>query len=168
MTSASSAAWSASEQHERVWKETLRLYPLVIGLPRVTLRDVEVLGHRVPSGTFVSALSATVLRDPRYWTSPASFDPARFDPDRAEDKRHRDAYLPFGSGAHACIGLSLANLEAKTFWRTLLPKARIRLARDYHARHQFRPLGVVSGPVERIRSSSPSDVRRCWRPARWP
>lgn len=138
------------ELHERVWKETLRLFPLALGLPRVTLRDVEFQGHRIPAGTFVSVMMAPVMRDPRYWTSPDQFDPDRFGPDRAEDKRHRGAYLPFGSGAHACIGLSLAALEAKTLWRTLLPRARIRLAKDYRGRHQFRPLGVVSGDVELI------------------
>jgi cytochrome P450 len=138
------------ELHDRAWKETLRLYPLALGLPRFALRDVELLGHSIPAGTFVNALIGPVLRDPRYWTSPDQFDPDRFAPDRAEDKRHRGAYLPFGSGAHACIGLSLATLEAKTFWRTLLSRARIKLARNYRARHHFRPLGSVSGPVELI------------------
>jgi cytochrome P450 len=135
---------------DRAWKETLRLYPLALGLPRVALRDVELQGHLIPAGTFTIALVGPVLRDPRYWTSPEQFDPDRFAADRAEDKRHRGAYLPFGSGAHACIGLSLATLEAKIFWRTLLSKARIKLANNQPVRHQFTPLGSVSGPVELV------------------
>lgn len=138
------------EVYEQVWKETLRLYPAVVGLPRVTLRDVELLGHRVPSRTYVYVLTAPSMRDPRYWTNPESFDPERFSRDRAEDKRHRGAYLPFGAGPHTCIGQQLANLQMKFFWQTLLRRARFRLARDYQARHTFTPAGCVSGPVDLV------------------
>lgn len=138
------------EQHDWVWKETLRLFPVASAIPRVSLRDLELGGHRIPAQTFVLGLIAPLLRDPRYWTAPERFDPERFAPDRAEDKRHRAAYLPFGTGPHVCLGMQLANIEAKVFWQTLLSRARIRLARDYEARHQFTPLGSVSGNVDLI------------------
>jgi hypothetical protein len=41
----------------------------------------------------------------------------------------------------------LSTLEAKLFWSRLLPRARIALRSNYVARHQYRPLGVVSGDV---------------------
>lgn len=56
--------------------------------------------------------------------------------------------MPFGAGAHSCVGAQLSALEAKAFWHTLLGKARFRLARPYEARHEFKPLGSVSGNVE--------------------
>src|SRR5262249_47575973 len=99
------------EQHEWVWKETLRLYPVASGIPRVALRDVELGGYRIPARTFVVALVATVLRDPRLWSAPEVFDPTRFAPDRSEDKRQRAAFMPFGTGPHTCIGMQLANVE---------------------------------------------------------
>jgi cytochrome P450 len=138
------------EQHEWVWKETLRMYPVAMGFGRVALRDVELGGHRIPARAYLSALIAPVLHDPRYWSQPDEFDPERFSPARAEDTRHRGAFMPFGAGPHVCLGMPLAYFEAKLFWQMLLSRARIRLARDYEARHQILPIGSVSGKVELI------------------
>jgi len=91
---------------------------------------------------------APVLRDPRWWPAPDSFDPERFSPERAEDKRHKGAYLPFGAGAHACIGAQLSTLEAKAFWQVFLSRCRLRLDPTYAGVHQLAPLGAVSGPVD--------------------
>jgi cytochrome P450 len=134
--------------HELVWKETLRLFPVAPDLPRRALRDVDLVGYRIPAGTLVLVMIGPALRDPRWWTDPSRFDPERFAPDRAEDKRHRGAYMPFGAGAHACIGAQLSALEAMTFWHTVVSRCQIRLARPYEARHIYGPLGVVSGPVD--------------------
>jgi cytochrome P450 len=138
------------EQCEWVWKETLRLYPAIGFLPRRAMRDTELAGRRIPGGTKVLALLATLLHDPAWWTSPESFDPERFAPDRAEDKKHRGAFLPFGAGAHTCLGLQLASVQIKVFWHALLTQCRIRLARDYRARHGFSPVGSVSGDVKLV------------------
>jgi cytochrome P450 len=56
--------------------------------------------------------------------------------------------LPFGSGAHSCIGMHLSTVEAKAFWHAMLTRCRFRLARDYQGRHTFAPLGAVSGDVK--------------------
>jgi cytochrome P450 len=139
----------ALDQHDWAWKETLRLYPVAMGFARVALRDVELAGHHIPARTFISAVVAPVLRDGRYWSSPERFDPERFAPGRAEDDQ-RGVFMPFGTGAHVCLGMPLANFEAKLFWQMFLSRARIRLARDYEARHQIMPIGSVSGSVDLI------------------
>jgi cytochrome P450 len=136
------------DESEWVWRETLRLYPVALNLPRFALRDVELKGHRIPAGAFVLGMIGAVLRDPTWWTDPDAFDPTRFSPARAEDKRHKGAFLPFGGGPHVCIGMQLSGLESKAFWHTLLSRCRIRLARDYEARHEAMPLGSVSGSVD--------------------
>lgn len=109
----------------------------------------------IPAGTFVQFQTGIAPRDPTHWSNPDSFDPERFSSARAEDKAQRDAFLPFGAEAHACIGQQLSSLEAKLCWHSLLRKARFRLARPYRARHQLTPLGMVSGKVhlalERVR-----------------
>jgi cytochrome P450 len=138
------------EQQELVWKETLRLYPVAGLLSRATLREVTLGGFRIPARTMVSALTGTASRDPSWWTDPLRFDPERFSPARAEDKRHKATYLPFGAGAHACVGAQLAGVEVKTFWHALLTRCRMRLANDYEARHCYTPIGIVSGDVELI------------------
>ena len=132
---------------ERAWKETLRLFPVAADIPRVALRDVEVLGHRIPAGTFVLAMIGPVLQDPSRWPDPLRFDPERFSEARAEDKKNKGAFLPFGGGAHACIGMHLASVEAKAFCHALLTRCRFRLEKDYTGHHVYTPLGVVSGDV---------------------
>ncbi|HEX5659781.1 MAG TPA: cytochrome P450 [Polyangiales bacterium] len=135
------------QQLEWAWKETLRLMPLTGSLPRRALCEVEVLGHRLPAGTYVGASVGGLGRDPRWWSRPLHFDPERFSPERAEDKRHPAIFLPFGAGAHACVGMQLATIEAKLLWHKLLTRCRFELAPDYRARHTFTPLGCVSGKV---------------------
>jgi cytochrome P450 len=135
------------EATDGAWKETLRLMPVTGNVFRVPLREVEVEGARIPSGTFVMVSTGSLSRDDRWWSDPLRFDPGRFAADRAEDKKHKGAYMPFSAGAHACIGSHLANLEAKAFWHAMLTRCRFSLQPHYEARHQFRPLGCVSGKV---------------------
>ena len=135
---------------DRVWRETLRRYPVSIMLPRRPLRDVEIGGYKIPVGAMVMAVVSAPHFDANLWTNPDAFDPDRFSSERAEDRRSRGNYFPFGTGVHACIGAQLATMEAKAFWHTVMRRARIRLAKPYTARHQVLPLGVVSGDVELI------------------
>jgi cytochrome P450 len=136
------------EATDRAWKETLRLLPVVGGLPRYALRDVEVGGHRIPAGTLVMAMIGSAQRDASWWTDPERFDPDRFSDARAEDKIKPGVFMPFGAGAHACIGSQLATAEVKAFWHAMLTRCRLRLAHDYEARHTYTPMGMVSGDVE--------------------
>jgi cytochrome P450 len=133
---------------DRAWKETLRLFPIAPHLPRVALRDVQLAEWRIPAGALVLAMVAPVLMDPAWWTDPPRFDPDRFSDERAEDRKHRGAFVPFGAGAHACVGLHLANVEARAFWHAMLTRCRFRLVKDYEARHSFNLLGVASGEVK--------------------
>jgi cytochrome P450 len=141
------AALKGLKEHEWAWKETLRLMPVNGFLPRRPLREVMVGGHTVPAGALVAPMSGAVGRHPRWWKEPAKFDPERFSPERAEDRQHPGIYNPFGAGAHACVGMQLANMEAKLFWHRLLSSSRLRLAPDYEGRHTFSPMGTVSGGV---------------------
>jgi cytochrome P450 len=135
------------ESCELAWKETLRLFPVTAHLPRCTLRDVELGGHKLPAGTYVHLQMPPLMQDPRWWSEPQRFDPERFLPGRAEDRAHRAIYMPFGGGAHACLGVHLAGFEVKAFWHALLTRCRLRLAPDYAGSHGYRTLGAVSGDV---------------------
>ena len=141
------AAMKQMKEHEWVWKETLRLMPVNGFLPRRALRPVTVAGHELPAGAFVAPLNGGIGRHPRWYKNPLAFDPERFSPERAEDRQHPGIFNPFGAGAHACIGMQLANMEMKIFWHRLLRAASFRLTRDYEARHTFTPMGMVSGDV---------------------
>jgi cytochrome P450 len=141
------ATMRGMRHHEWVWKETLRLVPLVLNIARCALRDVEVSGYALKAGTLVSAMIGGIGRHPKWWTNPDAFDPERFSPERAEDRRHPGIFNPFGAGAHACVGMQLANMEMKQFWHRILRRCRLRLAPDYEGRHSIAPFGIISGDV---------------------
>lgn len=132
----------------RVWRETMRLYPIAPYCARRALHDVNLGPWRLPAGTFVLALISAVMHDSSIWSDPQRFDPDRFTEERAEDKRHKAAFLPFGTGAHVCTGMQLANAEVKSFWHAMLTRCRFTLARDYRGRHTYMPAGMVSGDVK--------------------
>jgi cytochrome P450 len=105
-------------------KETLRLVSPVPGLIRRAVKDTAVEGYFIPKGTLVSVTPATNHYDPAYWTDPHSFDPERFGPERREDKSHRNAWVPFGGGAHKCIGLHFGTLEVFAILHEMLRSYR--------------------------------------------
>jgi cytochrome P450 len=136
---------------DRAWRETLRLFPVASAVPRCTLREVDLGGHRLPAGTMAIAMFGAVQRDGEWWTDPLRFDPDRFSDARAEDRRRPGLFMPFGAGPHACIGTQLATLEVKALWRAMLTRCRFRLARtDERVRHILTPIGTVSGNVELV------------------
>ena len=94
-----------------VVEETLRLYPSVWILDRLSVRDTEVCGYRVPAGSIMLIPPYLNHHDATRWPDPYRFDPTRFLPDQAAD-RPRLAYLPFGYGPRVCLGGRFALMEA--------------------------------------------------------
>lgn len=135
------------EVSARVWKETMRLYPIAPYCARRALHDTQLGDWRIPAGTFVIALIAAVMQDGALWDDPQRFDPERFSEVRAEDKKHKGYFLPFGTGPHTCTGMHLANAEVKAFWHAMLTRCRFRLERNYRGHHTYLPAGIVSGDV---------------------
>lgn len=106
-------------------KEALRMYPALVVMPRFVLEDFEFQGHRIPANTAVTVSALFTHYMPEYWTDPTTFDPMRFAPDRAEDKGHLFQYIPFGGGAHKCLGMHFAEVQSKMFLFHLLKNFRV-------------------------------------------
>lgn len=106
------------------FKEALRLMPPVPSIPRRALRDFEFGGYTIPAGTSVGVGVAWTHRMPEIWPDPDRFDPLRFTPE-ASKGRHRFAWVPFGGGAHMCIGLHFAVMQMKLLMANLLSRYRI-------------------------------------------
>ncbi len=121
------------------FREVLRLYPPVRGVPRRTLRETEIYGYRVPPNTQVWVNPDVVHRDPNIWREPDRFDPTRFREPRAEHKQHRFAFFPFGGGAHTCLGLQLSELQVKSFMHALLRRMEWRIAEGGARKMQYVP-----------------------------
>ncbi len=104
--------------------EALRLLPPIPAAPRRALRDTLLGGHVVPAGTRLLVSIHLVHRHARSWRDPAVFRPERFDP--ATDETVAGAFLPFGAGAHRCIGRELARLQGRVLLARALQQARFR------------------------------------------
>lgn len=91
-----------------VMAEALRLYPPSWTMGRQAVRDVDVDGLGVPSGTVVFVSQWVVHRDPRWWDDPGAFVPERW-LDAARPRR--GTYFPFGAGSRQCIGEAFAWTE---------------------------------------------------------
>jgi cytochrome P450 len=111
---------------ELVMKEALRLSPPVPFSPRGVVRDCEVAGVPLRAGQMITLASLALHRHPDWWAEPDRFDPLRFAADRAEDRAHSHLYVPFGGGAHICLGNHLAELMTKAVIAAVLAEHRVR------------------------------------------
>ena len=125
---------------EYAFKEALRMNPPLPAMPRMTVRDVEFKGHLIPKGTIVGVSPVMSHRDPENWPEPDKFDPMRFSPEGGVKDRHRFAWVPFGGGAHMCLGLHFAYMQAKVIMTHLLPHYSIDLPEGYETEFQIMPL----------------------------
>jgi cytochrome P450 len=79
---------------------------------RRAARDTALAGMAMPQGTYV-----------HIGIGAANRDPAQFpDPDRLDIRRHPNRHLAFGTGIHACAGMSLARMEAQVAIGALLER----------------------------------------------
>jgi cytochrome P450 len=91
--------------------EGLRYEPIVSGVPRVALRDLDMDGFLVPAGTPVAISLLSALRDPEVYADPDRFDITR--------KDHPRWHPIFGGGAHRCVGEALARAEMEETLATI-------------------------------------------------
>lgn len=94
-----------------VVEEGLRFQPVVSGIPRVLLRDLDVDGVRLPEGSVVAVSLVSALRDPDVFA-----DPDRFNIHRTDQQKWHYA---FGAGAHRCVGEALARAEMEEALATI-------------------------------------------------
>jgi cytochrome P450 len=111
---------------EMAFKETLRMIPPVPLIPRRALRDFTFMGFTIPAGTSVGVNPLFTHYMPELWPEPSRFDPSRF-AEAAQAGRHRYAFVPYGGGAHMCLGLHFAYMQAKCFARHFLQNLCVAL-----------------------------------------
>ncbi len=122
---------------EMVLAESMRLYPPAWILGRRALKDYEVGGYRVPSGSIVLMSQYVTHRDARHFPDPERFDPERWTPE-AKQSRPQFSYFPFGGGPRRCIGEGFAWMEATLVLATLASRWRMRVAPGHTVETQPR------------------------------
>ncbi|MEV6725652.1 cytochrome P450 [Streptomyces xanthochromogenes] len=135
-----------------VVRESLRLYSPAWMTSRDSTADLRFGGFTVPAGTTVTVSQWVNHRDPRYWDRAEEFDPGRWLDDSAR-KMPRGSYFPFGLGARACIGASLATTEI------------VHIVADVWRRHRLElvdPRGITPRPALALQPMGVKVVPRAW------
>lgn len=115
---------------DRIFKETLRLWPTAPAFALQPIEEETTLGgrYRVRRGEVILVLNLALHRDPAVWGQDAEiFDPGRWSFDRAQ-ALPPNAWKPFGNGQRSCIGRGFALQEATLFLAMLLQRFDIAAA----------------------------------------
>jgi cytochrome P450 len=95
-----------------VLEETMRLYPPVPMTVRFAFEETTLGGTSIPKGNLVAISIRNIHRHPDYWQAPLAFQPERFLPEN-KGSLNRNAYMPFLTGPHMCIGNHFALIEGQ-------------------------------------------------------
>jgi cytochrome P450 len=113
-------------------EETLRYDGPIHTLFRVTTREVEVSGLRIPARTPVCVVNGAADRDPRKFPNPEEFD----------IRRDNEDHLGFGEGIHFCVGAAPARVEARVALQRILERfPRMRIAEGWTPRYNGNAFG---------------------------
>ena len=116
-------------------EEALRWDGPVLIQTRMTTRDVELGGVKIPAGAFLDVAAGAANRDPQRFPHPE-----RFDIFRKPTSRH----FAFASGPHVCIGQHLARVEMTRALNAILDRLPgIRLDPD-------KPAPRIQGIMMRV------------------
>jgi len=105
---------------------------------RLTTEDFSLHGHIVPAGTDLHLCIGAANRDADVFDAPD-----RFQPDR-----HPNKHLAFGSGAHTCVGLTLARMEGQVAIQQFLKRfPDFQISKGAIRSNRIRFRGFTSLPV---------------------
>jgi cytochrome P450 len=105
--------------------EALRLYPPTWIFTRVTTREVRLGSTMIPQGMGVAYSPYLLQRSSENFSNPNAFRPGRWLAG-AQGVLRRNAFVPFGDGAHRCIGESFAMSEIILVLATVLARWDVR------------------------------------------
>lgn len=108
-----------------------------LGNRRAT-QDTRLGGIAMPKGSYVHIGIGAANRDPAHFS----------DPDRLDIRRHPNRHLAFGTGIHACAGMSLARMEAQVAIAALVRRFKvIERTGDFVRGGRARFRGFLEYPV---------------------
>lgn len=94
---------------EAVFKETVRLHPILAECARVPMEPVTISGQTVQPGQALVVSIIGIHHNPDVYPEPDRFNPQRF----IDRKYNIHEFLPFGGGHRRCIGAGLAEYSIR-------------------------------------------------------
>ncbi|XP_066257197.1 probable cytochrome P450 49a1 isoform X2 [Euwallacea similis] len=129
-------------------KETMRMFPVVIGNGRQTTSDCVIGGFAVPKGVQIVFQHYVISNQEEFFTKSHEFIPERWLKRCPLSKDHHPfASLPFGFGRRMCLGKRFAELEIQTLLAKILQNYRI----EYHhekLEYFIHPMYTPNGPLK--------------------
>jgi cytochrome P450 len=131
-------------------KEILRIRsPAPIAAGRYLTEPFSIGRWTVPAGVGLIVDAYGVHHNPDVYPEPRAFKPERFLGEQPDSY----SFLPFGGGAHRCIGATLAMLEIKVFLRAILERFDLAPASAKEARPVPRAVTLAPRGGARVRVS---------------
>ena len=127
-------------------KETLRRYPPLPVIPRVALQRLRVgraFACRRRRWWWSSPIHTHHMR--RVVAGAVALRPRALHAGRAEDEKHTHSWVPFGGGAHLCIGYRFAEVQVKSIMHQMLRGYRWSVPAGYRMPVQQAP---ISKPLD--------------------
>jgi cytochrome P450 len=124
---------------EMAFKEAMRMTPPVPSIPRRAIRDFVFKGFKIPAFSAVNINPLYTHYMPDVWPDPERYDPMRFS-EAACRERHKFAFVPFGGGAHMCLGLHFAYMQAKCFTWHFLRRFQVSIEERYRPAWRMWPI----------------------------
>lgn len=119
---------SKLEYTQRVFAESMRLYPPAWAIGRQAIEDCKIGGYVIPAGSSILMSQYLMHHDFRYFPQPERFDPERWSP-QEKAKRPRFSYFPFGGGVRSCIGETFAWTEGILVIATIARRWKMQVMR---------------------------------------
>src|SRR5438105_86756 len=146
-----------------VLNESMRLYPPAWLQMRFVAKESELDGVRLSVGTMVILSQWVIHRLPNIWQDAEAFKPERWDPANGQ-QIPPGAYFPFGGGPRTCIGMPLAQMEARLILTSILQHYTPQPAPGYTP--GFQPV-ITLRPKQHLRATLmpafSSDADAQWR-----
>ncbi len=121
---------------DAVVSESLRLYPPASIAARYVVRELTFEGHTLKPGTMIVFSPYATHRSPEVFERPEEFRPERW---LDGLKPAASEFIPWGGGAHRCLGSVMATTELTVMLATLLARGGFRLEPQ-----KVRATGVTS------------------------
>ncbi|XP_076619364.1 putative cytochrome P450 301a1, mitochondrial [Colletes latitarsis] len=128
-------------------KETLRMYPVVIGNGRCMTKDTIISGYQVPKGVQVVFQHYVISNLDKYFPRSKEFLPERWLDTNGHGVRHNFASLPYGYGRRMCLGRRFADLEMLIVISKILQRYKL----EYHhekLEYYINPMYTPKGPLK--------------------
>ncbi|KAL0100910.1 hypothetical protein PUN28_019351 [Cardiocondyla obscurior] len=132
-------------------KESMRLFPIAIGVQRNMQSNVSIGGYMIPKGSSVVACHSLISLDPTYFLQPNEYIPERWLRDYPEFLPYKTTnpyvYMPFGYGVRTCIGRRFAELGLEILLLHIIRNFQV----EWHhgpLEHMHRIINVVTTPLQ--------------------